>query len=195
MAKERWKTVNDSTKFWWLYIQRKKKKSQNIPMTNKQSACLAQTRQHSAPEGKISSQSSGQMGSVGVILLRYVLSHSLWFMSSLSGCSTGIEVQPISQTIEANITTLQRGMRVGRVTEDEMAWGGLTPNKSICLHVCPLGWRLALTQLLHDLQADAKQTYWDNWTKNLHVDGFEYCCKMTCRVKECEDVSVVLHES
>lgn len=106
-----------------------------------------------------SSQSSGHMGSVGIILLRYGLAHSLCSMSSLSGCTIGIEVQPISQTIDANTTTLQKGMRVGRVTEDEMAWGGLTPNKSICLHVCLLGWRLALTQLLHDLKADAKHKH------------------------------------
>lgn len=177
MAKKRWQTTNESNKLWWLYIPKKAKTFpgqtskaliwlspdstvyQREKKLQQNNSGLEPTKSSNMEERVIYSQSSGQTGSVGVILLRQGLSHFLWFMSSLSGCSTSMEVQPIPQTIDANIITLQRGVRVGRVTEDEMAWGGLTQNKPICFHVCPLGWLLALTQLLHNLQADAKHKH------------------------------------
>lgn len=45
--------------------------------------------------------------------------------------------------------------------EDEVAWEGLSPNRSICFLVCSPGWLLAPAQLLHRLQPDArhKHTY------------------------------------
>lgn len=43
--------------------------------------------------------------------------------------------------------------------EDEVAWEGLSPNRSICFLVCPPGWLLAPAQLLHSLQPNAKHQH------------------------------------
>ena len=48
--------------------------------------------------------------------------------------------------------------------EDEVAWEGLSPNRSICFLVCPPGWLLAPDQLLHSPQPDAKH-------KHMHTTG------------------------
>lgn len=49
--------------------------------------------------------------------------------------------------------------------EDEVAWEGLSPNRSICFLVCPSGWLLAPAQLLHSLQPDTVHTH--NWTAHI----------------------------
>ncbi len=43
--------------------------------------------------------------------------------------------------------------------EDEVAWEGLSPNRSICLLVCPPNWLLAPAQFLHSLRPDAKHIH------------------------------------
>lgn len=65
--------------------------------------------------------------------------------------------------------------------EDEVAWEGLSPNKSICFLVCPLNWLLAPAQLLHSLQPDTKNTntytQLDSTHQNQNADRLKTFCK------------------
>lgn len=74
-----------------------------------------------------------------------------------------------SQLLCSLPSALQRDVQVWRGPEDEVAWEGLSPNRSICFLVCPPGWLLAPAQLLHSLKPDAKHTQTD--TTGLHTSN------------------------
>ncbi len=128
--------------------------------------------------GAICQHSSAYTVSVRKGLQRQSLSRSLWFPSvfllSLLGTSsiTCTSHPPNhTRTLSHSASFLRLCGEACRLEEegqeDEVAWEGLSPNKSICFFVCPPGWLLAPAQLLHSLQPDAKHKH--AYTTGLHT--------------------------